>query len=177
MTDIREYGRALFLITEENRTTEDTRPEVLAVYDALSANADYAKLLDTPAVLAEEKCGLIDEAFGSFDKNLVNLIKLLSDKHLIYRFKDVYNEYLRLYDQTRGIERVSAISAVPLTDKQLKALKAKLERQTGKRIVINNEIDKSLLGGMKLRYLGMQLDGSVKARLDAFAESLKNFTI
>lgn len=177
MTDIREYGRALFLITEEDRTTEVARTEVSAVYEAISKNPDYAKLLDTPAVLAEEKCRLIDEAFGSFNKNLVNLIKLLSDKHLIYRFSDVYGEYMRLYDEARGIERVSAISAVPLTEQQIKTLRQKLERQTGKKIIISNEIDESLLGGMKLRYLGMQLDGSVKARLDAFAESLKNLTI
>ena len=177
MTDISEYGKALFLLTEECGATEAVYSEVNTVYSLLEKTGEYAKLLDTPAVSAEEKCALIEEAFGSFNENLVNLIKLLSDKHLIFRFADVYTEFTRLYDESRGIERVVAISAVALTNQQLGTLSEKLARQTGKRIVIKNEIDPSLLGGVKLRYLGMQLDGSVKARLDSFEAGLKNLTI
>ena len=177
MIDAKEYGRALFLITEECGTTERTYAEVEAISSLLSRNPEYTRLLDTPAVAAEEKCAIIEEAFGSFDINLVNLVKLLSDKHLIFRFADVHNEYGRLYDESRGIERVVAVSAVALSDAQLSSLKAALAKKTGKRIIITNEIDPSLLGGMKLRYLGMQLDGSVKARLDSFAKGLKNLTI
>jgi F-type H+-transporting ATPase subunit delta len=56
-------------------------------------------------------------------------------------------------------------------------MKEKLAKMTGKTIIIKNTVDKSILGGVKLRYSGIQLDGSVKTRLDTFEKSLKNTVI
>ena len=39
-------------------------------------------------------------------------------------------------------------------------------------IIIENKVDPSILGGMKLRYMGIQRDGSVKASLESFAAAL-----
>ena len=83
----------------------------------------------------------------------------------------------KAYEISRGIERVEVISAVPLTVAQNERLKAKLEGITKKQIIINNTHDPSLLGGMKLRYMGVQLDGSVKSKLDAFEKSLGELVI
>ena len=46
-----------------------------------------------------------------------------------------------------------------------------------KTIILTNTVDPSILGGVKLRYLGVQLDGSVKTRLDKFEDALKNTVI
>ena len=76
-----------------------------------------------------------------------------------------------------GIERVEAISAVSLTDAQRDSLVKKLTDMTGKRIILTNKVRPEILGGVILRYSGIQLDGSVKARLDTFSESLKNLNL
>jgi F-type H+-transporting ATPase subunit delta len=64
-----------------------------------------------------------------------------------------------------------------MTESQIEALKAKLIAETGKKIIIKNTVDPTILGGVKLRYSGKQIDGSVKTRLDAFSESLKNIIV
>ena len=48
---------------------------------------------------------------------------------------------------------------------------------TGKKIILKNTVKPEILGGVMLRYSGIQLDGSVKARLDGFAKSLKNLNL
>ena len=85
--------------------------------------------------------------------------------------------FLASYDQSRGIERVEAISAIPLTTAQIERLQHKLHAITNKQIIVNNTIDPDILGGMKLRYLGKQIDGSIKTRLDSFEKSLKDLVI
>ena len=45
------------------------------------------------------------------------------------------------------------------------------------RIIVKNTVSPEILGGVKLRYSGIQLDGSVKTRLDKFEASLKNTVI
>ena len=114
---------------------------------------------------------------GKINKNLVNLIKILAERRLVYLVSKIRQAYMLAYDEHYNIERVDAISAIPLTSEQINKLQLKLEKVTGKQIVVTNTIDSSILGGMKLRYLGIQLDGSIKTKLDNFEKSLKDLVI
>ena len=60
---------------------------------------------------------------------------------------------------------------------QIYAKMDELEEITGKTIIIKNTVDAAILGGMKLRYLGQQIDGSIKTKLDKFDKSLKDLVI
>jgi F-type H+-transporting ATPase subunit delta len=177
MTVVSEYGKALFMLAKEDGKIDAILQDVKAVKEILTKNKSYVKLLDTPALKKEEKLAMIDEAFRAVDESVVNLLKILSEKHSVYTFGSVCATYSALYDEEMGIEHVEAVSAVPMTDSQLKLLSEKLARITGKKIMIKNTVDKKILGGVMLRYAGVQIDGSVKSRLDAFAESLKNVVI
>ena len=105
MIDAKEYGKALFLLTEEDGTTKAVAEELRAVQKLLRENPRYEKLLDTPALSKEEKLQLIDRAFSSMNESLVNLLKILCEKHSVYRFSGVADAYAALYDESRGIER------------------------------------------------------------------------
>ena len=177
MTDAREYGKALFLISEEDSTSDKILAQVKTAEQVFSANPDYVKLLDSPAVPKEERTGLIDKAFAGFDECLINLIKIMTERRCVACFDKAAAEYSALYDKSRGIERVEAITAVPLTDSHRAALTAKLSANLGKTVVLSNTVDPSILGGVKLRYAGVQLDGSIKTRLDKFEEALTNTVI
>ena len=177
MTDAKEYGKALFLLTEEEQVTDLVLRDIKIAKDALLQNPEYEKLLDTPALSKSEKIALIDEAFSSLHMFLINFMKLLCEQRAIYHFPKAADEYLRLYDETRGIERVEAVTAIAMTEAQCDALAKKLAASLGKTIIIKNTVDKSILGGMKLRYAGIQLDGSVQKRLESFEKSLKNIVI
>ncbi|MBQ7387091.1 MAG: ATP synthase F1 subunit delta [Clostridia bacterium] len=174
MTDGKEYGKALFMLTEECGTTERVVEDVKVARSAFLENSDYVRLLDTPVLPKNERVALADKAFLSLDENLVNLIKILAEAHNTHAFIKAADEYLSLYDDSRGILRVEAISAIALTHEQSAALAKKLEGQLHKTVIIKNVVDPAILGGMKLRYGDRQLDGSVKTRLDKFEEALKN---
>ena len=172
-----EYGKALFMLTEESGTSDAVLCDLSAAYEIFKQNPDYIKLLDTPAIAKSEKLVLADEAFSALDENLKNLIKILCERHSVYTFFDVYNTYLALYNESRGIEKVEAVTVIPMTAEQISKMASKLSSMTGKKIIIKNTVTPEILGGVKLRYSGKQLDGSVKTRLDKFEASLKNTVI
>ena len=172
-----EYGNALFLLAKEEDTVENVKNDLEAAYLALKNNPDYIRLLDTPALVKAERLGLIDKAFSSLHYSVINLMKILCERHLVYSFDEVMRTYSELYDVYNGIERVEAVTAIALTDNQAKAISQKLSSMTGKRIVLKNTVSPEILGGVVLRYSGIQLDGSVKSRLDDFAKSLKNINL
>ena len=178
MTEIgKEYGKALFLLTEELGSTESALSDVLAAAEIFKDNPDYVKLLDTPAITKSEKLALADAAFSSLDTSVKNLIKILCEKHSIHAFSGVSKAFLALYNESRGIEEVEAVSAVAMSEEQILRMTEKLSAMTGKKIILKNTVSPEILGGVKLRYSGIQLDGSVKTRLDKFEASLKNTVI
>lgn len=177
MTGASEYGRALFMLALELGALEEIKNDAYTVKAVLEGNPEYRNLLDTPAISKEEKLSLADKAFGGLHFGVSNLIKILSERHSVRAFSEIYTAYLALYNEHMGIEEVEAVSAVAMTNGQIEALKAKLVAETGKKIVIKNTVDPTILGGLKLRYSGKQIDGSLKTRLDAFGESLKNIIV
>lgn len=177
MINVNEYAEALFLLTEEDGTTEAALADVRMIKELLSENPDYKNLLDTPALSKSEKLSLIDEAFSAVHEHVKNFLKILCEKHGVYSFGKIADALAALYDEARGIERVEAVSAVAMTEAQLDALKKKLEGTTGKTVIINNTQDASIIGGVKLRYCGKQIDGSLKRRLEAFEKALRGTVI
>ena len=177
MTAQNEYGRALFLLAKEEGCTDAVLADLEATSTVLSENRTYIKLLDTPAITKEERLALIDGAFGEIQYSVKNLLKILCEHHSVYVFGEVYKTYLALYCEDAGIENVEAVTAVAMTDEQISRMKEKLSAITGKTIVIKNTVDPEILGGVKIRYAGRQVDSSLKTRLDAFTESLKSTVI
>ena len=171
------YGDALFMLAEELSITEEVKRDADVVCALLEENPSYTSLLDSPALTREERLGLIDGSLGSLNKNLVNLVKILAEKRLAHILGKTLDFFREAYDRSRGIERVTVISAVPMTEAQTEKLRAKLEAITKKQIIVKCTIDPSLLGGMKLRYQGIQLDGTVRTKLDGFAKRLSELVI
>ena len=177
MIDAKEYGKALFLLTEEEGTTDAVSEDLQTVQKLLRENPKYEKLLDTPALTKEEKLRLIDRAFSSLHETVLNLTKILCEKHSVYQFSRVADSYAVLCDEARGIERAEVLTAVAMTQQQISALTARLCKLTGKTVIIKNTVSPEILGGVVLRYAGKQLDGSLKARLEGFEKSLKEIVL
>ena len=173
MSGAKDFAAALFSLSEELGITERVLLDVEASRQALLDNPEYSSLVDTPAISISEKIELIDKAFADVDEILRNLIKILCEKHSVYIFPAVAKEYCAIYNEARGICQAEAISAYPLSESHMAALKEKLEKMTGKTIALKNTIDTSILGGVKLRYMGKQLDASVRSRLDKIEAGLK----
>ena len=175
--DAKNFGDAIFMLAEELEQTDEIKLDISTLCESIEQNPDFLKLLDNPAISREERVALVDNAFGSLNKNLVNLTKILAERRLVYLIFKIKDAYLSAYDISRGIERVEAISIIPMTEAQLERLQHKLEIITGKQIIVQNTIDPTILGGMKLRYAGVQIDGSVKTKLEKFEQSLKDLVI
>ena len=177
MTVKSEYGRALFLLAKETNATEEIKSDLTAAVTAMAENPGYEKILDTPAIARDEKLKLAGEAFSGLNECVVNLIKILSERHSVRTLPDVLKTYTSLYNEDMGIEEVEAVTAAPMSASQLQKMKEKLDAITGKTVIIKNTVDEKILGGVKLRYEGKQIDASVKTRLDGFADALKNIVI
>lgn len=173
MLNPKDYGDALFLLSEERGRSDAVRSQIELTRTLLAQHPDYVRLLDTPAVAAAEKATLIDGAFASLDADLVNFIKILSDNHALYLFDRCAAAFEEAFNEARGIEKVEAVTAVAMRDDQKRRLCDKLAAMTGKTILLSNKVDPSVLGGLCLRYCGRQVDATLATRLSAFEKAVK----
>ena len=169
------YGQALYeLAKEENLDTVIL--EQMDVLDAsFSQEPGFLRLLAAPNLSKTERCGILDESFREkVEPYLLNFMKILTEKGYIRQFSDCCKVYRNTYNADHGILCVKAVSAVALTAAQKEKLAAKLQTITGKTIQLENRLDPKVLGGIRLDYDGIQVDGTVQSRLDAVADLLKN---
>ena len=173
-----QFARAMFELSQENGEREIVREELHLIEDVLKQNPTYGTLLDTPAITREEKLSLVENAFASLgSENVKNLMKLLTERRECHLFSSIVRAFDALYDEALGILRVEAITAYAMTDAQKTALEAKLAKKTQKTIVLTNIVKPEVLGGVLLRYGEVQLDGTLKNRLDTLAESISDVIV
>lgn len=174
MIDANDYSKALYELAQEEGRQEAILEQMRTVRALFQQEPDYVTLLDTPALSKEQRIGLLDASFQSLDPYLLNFLKILCEKHGIRQYAACADGYEAYYDKAHDILRATAITAAPMTQMQTDALKRKLEHMTKKTVVLRNVIDPDVLGGVTLRFGGLQFDGSLQSRLDELRQALKS---
>ena len=169
------YAQALYDLAKDEGLGKTILEELAVLKKVFVDTPQYSKLLSTPGIPKQERCGLLDEAFrGKVHPYVLNFVKILTEKGYIRSFPDCCEAYRSFYNEDNGILVVKAVSAVPLSDAQVQKLTEKLSATTGKQIDLQCSVDAASLGGLRLNYDGKQVDGTVKNKLDAIGKLLKN---
>ena len=166
------YGASLFSLADDESLTDVIMEQLSEIDVILKDNPDYTLLLNSPTIPVEKRIGFVDEAFSSMHEYVLNFIKLLCEKKCIHVFSECVKNYRKFYNDKHNIETVTAITAVPLSDELRAKLCKKLEKESGKKIVLDEKVDNSILGGIILRTQNSQTDASVRARLNAIREKI-----
>lgn len=177
MENYKSYASALLELSLEEGSADRVFSDSEVILSVLSENGEYTAVLDTPALPLDVRLSMIDESFSEIDENLKNMIKILAEGGRAHMLAAILREFVSLYYEERGIIRAEAISAVALTKEQSDALARRLGDITGKSVLIDNKVDTAVLGGMKVRFLDRQIDGTVAGRLEDFEKRLKDAVI
>lgn len=169
------YGQGLYALAKEEALEDAVLQELQVLQAAFTQEPAFLKLLASANVPKQERIAVIDSSFrDKVQPYVLNFLKLLTEKGYITRFSDCCHAYREQYNADRGILQVQAVSAIPLTDGQKDKLTEKLAAITGKRVDLVCKVDTAVLGGVRLTYNGVQVDGTVQSRLQAMEKALKN---
>jgi F-type H+-transporting ATPase subunit delta len=175
MTDLsREYAEALFALAAEIDQTKAYLEALDTTAALLADNPEYVELLACPAVSKDERDGLLAQTFGQIlPEQVLSFIQLLCAHGRIRSLTDCIAEYRLLYQTAVAMSTAEVTSAVPLTEDEKKRLSETLSARFGRTVTLVCTVDESLLGGMVVRVDGKVLDGSLRSRLHAVKEVMK----
>jgi len=170
-TVAREYAEALFVLACEEGVEGEIGESIDSLCKIFSESPDYKELLASPAIPVAERAAIIDGAFrGRLPEHTVSFLQLLSEKGRMELFSECAEEFRKLAENRHARSEAVITSAVPLTEAEKAALKIKLEKISGRTVVLNFLIDADLLGGVIVEMDGKILDGSLRRRLHEVKE-------
>ena len=165
----RRYAKALVALgQEEGGITDALTQELEAAVAALQANnGQLLEALCHPALSLSERKAVLDAVLPKLNIQplLQNFLKLLLDKQRFSYLPAIAEDARRQADDLAGRARAVVTTASKLTAALEKEVKATLEKATGKEILLEANIDPSLIGGMVAQVGGKVFDASVKTRL------------
>ena len=170
------YADALFELCVEENTLEETFEELKALRAIFDDNPELPQLLSSPSMGESDKHAVIDNIFkGRVMDTTFNFLCVLADHGRVRFFDKIEEVFHGLYNDKKGILEVEVVTSEPLGSALEQKLKAKLENKSGKSVVIKKKVDKSIIGGIIIRYSDSEIDGSLRKRLDDLRKSIDSY--
>ena len=168
------YGKALFDAAKERGKAALIGEEYIAVSKVFTDNPLLKKLLLIPTISNPAKRDVVKKVFGGhISEELLNFIFILIDKRRIGAWNDIGSFYEKLVLDNDGKTKGILYSALPLDEKRAKAFEAKTGSAIGKEVRLENRVDSSLIGGVRIYVDGKLIDASIKTRLNNMKKRIK----
>jgi F-type H+-transporting ATPase subunit delta len=170
----RRYAKALFSLATERRQTEPIGRELDAVIGALAVGELRSHVTNPWVPGTAKRAAMVDVASRLGVSQLVrDFVGLLATRGRLDHLDDIGNAYRDLVDEARGRLRAKVRTAAPLADSERRQLADRLAGSLGGREVILEEVvDRSLLGGFVAQVGSNVLDGSLDGQLARIRERL-----
>jgi F-type H+-transporting ATPase subunit delta len=169
------YASALFDLARDQRQIESVATSLDALAQALLDSKDFNELVTSPLVSREEA----GKAFGALAPDLgldpitANFLGVLARNGRKNELRNVIRAYRRLAAEHRGETTAEVITARPLNDDQLAALRQQLRDRAGRDVAIEAAVDPNLLGGIVVKLGSQQVDASIRTKLNRLAQAMK----
>jgi len=170
----RRYARALFELALEGHGEEEIGHEIERFLAAYSGSPLPTALTNPAFPLARRKHIVIAVAQGlQLSPLVVHFLSLLLERDRLSFLPSMVSRYRRLLDQKKGRVEARVVAPEPLEAATLERLREALSRLSGKEVVLQQENDPGLIGGVVIQLEGKVYDGSVRTQIEKMKERIE----
>lgn len=163
----RRYALALYKVAEEKGKVEQYLQELRNIVLLINEDEDFMKLIKHPQVSTLSKKKLFADIFrGKIDEDLLSFLLVLIEKGRILELKGKLNEFEKINLEGKNTVVAKVKTVVSLQDDEKKNLVEKLEGKFNKTILLEEELDSSILGGVYVQVNNEVIDGTVKSKIE-----------
>jgi F-type H+-transporting ATPase subunit delta len=165
----------LFDLARDRRQIEAVGNSLDALGQALLDSKDFAELVSSPLVSRDEA----GKAFAAIAPQLgldpisANFLGVLARNGRKNELRNVIRAFRRLAAEHRGETTADVVTARPLNDDQIAALKQQLRARAGRDVSIEATVDPTILGGIVVKLGSQQIDASILTKLNRLAQAMK----
>lgn len=157
-----EYSKALFELSDNNKVTLD---EFKLFIELLNVDG-FKDVLNSPKIATIEKKNIIRNSLKNFSELFINFICVILDNNRFELIDNIYDTYYNLILDNENTIIVDAYSSNKLNDDEVKKITLNISKKLNKKVILNNIVDNSIIGGIKIIYNGLQIDLTVNDKIN-----------
>lgn len=172
----KNYAQALIeLIVDDLNLQEALLLEIKTINESLGKIKNSWGFFNSPGISKDEKKEFLKKLFaGKINEKLLNLLFLLIDNKRFNILSEIQNQLSKLVNKSRGTVTAEVYSAVDIDTNTLEKLKQSIANTIGhnEKVEVESKIERSLIGGIKVKINDLVYDGSIKGRLESLKQKL-----
>ena len=172
---IDKSAKVLFSVFRENNV-DQLGSEMLDTLSKISSSSKkFKQFLSTKRIELSIKKEILSNIFsGILNQFQLDLVFCLLDNIDFNYLESINRKYQKLIQDSKGHINVTAVTANQLTESDLADLKSNIKSKINGDISIDSLIDKTILGGIKLKVGNTLIDGSLSTKLEKLKQSMIN---
>ena len=172
----RTYARALFEAAKDAGRVEPVRDELATFVEAVDEVPELRSLIRNPELDPLTKANALDAVLAEADELLRNFVRVVTQKGRAAQLDEIAREYEALVAADEQILSVELTTAYELSDEEAAAIVQQIEQASGRRVEAARTVDPNLIGGLVLKAGSLEVDSSVRGRLDRLRRELAHAT-
>lgn len=171
----RRYARALVELGQESGLTDRLGEQLGSLVAVVHQDGGLLfSVLGNPGLSTHERRAVLDQVLErmSLHPYVANFMRLLIDKNRFENLADIHQAYLGMADDLARRVQATVITARALDGAMASRVRQTLESTTGKTVVLAQQVDPRVLGGMVVRMGDTVYDASIRARLESVEAAL-----
>ena len=169
------YAQALFEIAKDDNALNALETDTNALAAALIESPELAAMIASPVVAREDQANAMAAIATAMNLSpmMGNTIALMTSKRRLFVLPQLVADLKARIAIEKGEVTADVVSATKLSAAQAASLAATLKARVGKVVKLNTSVDETLIGGLIVKLGSTMIDTSVKARLAALQNAMK----
>jgi F-type H+-transporting ATPase subunit delta len=168
----RTYARALFEAAKDAGRIDEVRDQLTSFVEAVDEVPELRSLIRNPELDPLTKAAALDAVLEGADELIRNFVRVVTRKGRAAQLDEIAREYEVLVAAEEQILSVELTTAYELSDDEAAAIVKQIEEASGQRVEAARTVDPDLIGGLVLRAGSLEVDSSVRGRLDRLRRDL-----
>lgn len=161
------YAKSILDLAQEKGTLEQVKIEIEEVAKVIKSSSELKAVLANPIVKTDKKQNILKALFeGKVSTEVSSFFDIMVRKgrgELVYA---TALEFIREYNELKGIVKAEVVSAQPLSEDNVQSLGNAIAQQINANVILTNKVDSSLIGGFIIKVGDKQLDESIAGKLN-----------
>lgn len=171
----RVYSRAMLDLAVSGGGAESLLEELKELMTLLEGQKDLDGFFSSPMIEPSERAKILEKLFrGRASDLLVDSLQVLNRNGRLAILPTVVEIFRQEYQERFDHIEVQVSSAVPLSEERRSEIVALASEMSGRRAVLVESVDGSLIGGMILRIGDRKIDTSVATQLRGLRMALED---
>lgn len=160
------YGLALYSLALEEKKVEALQKEVKEISSIFEKNTDFIMILGSSFLSLKERQEILEKTLVNVDERIISLIEVVMENNRTSVLMDIFDSFNSYCNEYLGVSEGKIISAFKLEQTVIKQIEEKISKIEKQKVELKNEIDPSLIGGVKVVIHDHIYDGSIKHQIE-----------